>query len=67
MWYVFSICLPPSPLYNQKGEADVSQIDPAFVKEGVQFTPSDHSDIDKADQQNFEGFTYVSESNMKAQ
>jgi len=43
-----------------EGEGDVSQIDPAFIEEVAAITPSDNSEIDKAEQSNFEGFTYVS-------
>lgn len=54
------------PLFipDVKGEHDVSQIDPQFVKETPNISPSQPNNIDKADQQNFEGFTYVNESNM---
>lgn len=49
---------------EQKGEHDVSQIDPMFVKEAPNISPSQPNNIDVADQSNFEGFTYVNESNM---
>jgi len=52
---------------NVKGEADVSQIDPVFVKETPNISPSDSSSIDNADQQNFENFTYVSQSTIPAE
>jgi len=50
----------PPFIPDVKGEADVSQIDPVFVKETPNISPSDSSAIDGADQQNFENFTYVS-------
>eukprot|EP01117_Protostelium_nocturnum_P020434 TRINITY_DN918_c0_g2_i1.p1 TRINITY_DN918_c0_g2~~TRINITY_DN918_c0_g2_i1.p1 ORF type:complete len:455 (-),score=106.78 TRINITY_DN918_c0_g2_i1:124-1488(-) len=42
------------------GEHDVSQIDPAFIEEAANITPTDSNEIDKAEQSNFEGFTFVS-------
>jgi len=49
-----------------KGDHDVSQIDPVFVAEAPNISPPKHANIiDQADQQNFEGFTYVNETNMQ--
>jgi len=45
-------------------EDDVSQIDPVFVEEPARISVSEGSQIEKEDQQNFEGFTYVNESSM---
>jgi len=42
------------------GEGDVSQIDPVFIEEMAAITPTENSEIDKAEQSNFEGFTFVS-------
>lgn len=56
--------IKPSFIPNVKGEADVSQIDPVFIKETPGISPSDPTSIDRADQQNFENFTYVSQSNL---
>jgi len=39
-------------------------IDPVFTDEKPELSPTDTSQIDKADQQNFTNFTYVSESNI---
>lgn len=48
-----------------KGEGDVSQIDPMFVRETPGISPSDTSDINRADQENFQNFTYVNQNSMK--
>jgi hypothetical protein len=53
-------------IYTQKGESDVSQIDPVFIEEAAQITPSEETQLDKTEQSNFEGFTYVSSSNIAA-
>jgi len=58
--------IKPSFVPDVKGAHDVSQIDPMFVKETPNISPSQPNNIDSADQQNFEGFTYVNESNMAA-
>jgi len=55
----------PSFIPDVKGEADVSQIDPVFVKEAPNISPSDSSAIDRADQENFQNFTYVNQSSIK--
>jgi len=60
--FEFKIPVPFKP--DVKGEHDVSQIDPVFVKETPSITPSEPNDIDKADQENFQGFTYVNESSI---
>lgn len=57
--------ITPPFIPDVKGEHDVSQIDPMFVKETPNISPSQPNNIDKADQQNFEGFTYVNESSME--
>eukprot|EP01114_Cavostelium_apophysatum_P023666 TRINITY_DN898_c0_g1_i1.p1 TRINITY_DN898_c0_g1~~TRINITY_DN898_c0_g1_i1.p1 ORF type:complete len:439 (-),score=184.56 TRINITY_DN898_c0_g1_i1:98-1414(-) len=54
----------PPFIPDVKGQHDVSYIDPMFVKETPGISPSQPNNIDKADQQNFEGFTYVNESSM---
>ena len=61
-------------LYNKKikppyvpsvsSAASTENIDPSFTEEKPELTPTDQSQIDKADQQNFNNFTYVSESNI---
>jgi len=56
--------IKPSFIPDVKGEHDVSQIDPMFVREVPNISPAQPNNIDVADQQNFEGFTYVNESNM---
>jgi len=56
--------ITPPFIPDVKGAHDVSQIDPMFVKETPNISPSQPNNIDKADQQNFEGFTYVNESSM---
>jgi len=59
--------IAPPFVPDVKGAHDVSQIDPMFVKETPNISPSQPNNIDKADQQNFEGFTYVNESSIKKQ
>jgi len=56
--------LDPPFIPNVKDEKDISQIDPVFTKEVPTISPSDDSSIDRADQENFENFTYVNESSM---
>jgi len=61
-------------LYNKKLKApyvpsvtsttSTENIDPVFTDEKPELSPTDTSQIDKADQQNFTNFTYVSESNI---
>jgi len=58
--------IPPPFIPDVKGDHDVSQIDPMFVRETPNISPSQPNNIDKADQSNFEGFTYVNESSMAA-
>jgi len=49
-----------------KGESDTTWIDPVFIKEAPTISPADHqSHIDKADQTNFENFTFTSDSALK--
>jgi hypothetical protein len=43
----------------QNGEADTGNIDPVFLKEVPEISPTEPGNIDKTDQTNFEGFTYV--------
>jgi len=56
--------LDPPFIPNVKDDKDISQIDPVFTKEAPTISPSDDSSIDRADQENFENFTYVNESSM---
>jgi len=63
---LFAKKLKPPFIPDVKGAHDVSQIDPIFVKETPNISPSSASAIDKADQQNFEGFTYVNDTALKA-
>jgi len=53
--------MKPPFIPDVKGEADTSQIDPVFVKEAANITPTEESSIDKADQENFQNFTYVNQ------
>jgi len=62
---LYSKKIKPPFIPEVKGESDVSQIDPVFVKEAPNISPAQPNNIDVADQSNFEGFTYVNESNMK--
>jgi len=62
-------------LYNKKikppyvpsvsSSTSTENIDPVFTEEKPQLSPSDPSHIDKEEQQNFTGFTYVSASNLE--
>jgi len=56
--------IKPPFIPNVKGEEDVSQIDPVFVRETPTISPSDPSVIDNADQNNFQNFTYVNQSSI---
>jgi len=56
--------IKPPFVPDVKGENDLSQIDPCFTSEKARISISDNSEIDKDDQQNFEGFTYVNESSI---
>jgi len=58
--------ITPPFIPDVKGSHDISQIDPVFIGEMPVITPSEHTAIDKEDLKTFEGFTYVSESNMVA-
>jgi hypothetical protein len=51
--------VPLTKFFFQRGEADISQIDPVFVKEPAQISPSDPTHIDRTDQENFEGYVAV--------
>jgi len=57
--------IKPPFVPDVKGEDDVSQIDPVFVREVPNISPSDSSAIDRADQENFQNFTYVNQSSIK--
>lgn len=51
--------IKPPWVPDVKGDHDVSNVDPVFVRETPNITPSQDSVIDREDQRNFEGFTYV--------
>jgi len=55
--------IKPAWIPDVKGEYDVSNVDPVFVKETPNISPTTASRLDKEDQQNFEGFTYVNQTN----
>jgi serine/threonine protein kinase len=62
---LFDKKIKPPFIPDVKDEADVSQIDPVFVDEKPEISPSDTTSvIDGADQQNFENFTYVNQSTI---
>ena len=42
-------------------------VDPMFLNEAPTISPSNTSQIDKNDQSNFVGFTYINESHMQPQ
>eukprot|EP00178_Gracilaria_changii_P000286 TRINITY_DN10345_c0_g2_i1.p1 TRINITY_DN10345_c0_g2~~TRINITY_DN10345_c0_g2_i1.p1 ORF type:complete len:245 (+),score=36.91 TRINITY_DN10345_c0_g2_i1:359-1093(+) len=46
-----------------KGKDDTGQIDPVFLQEAPSISPTETGQIDRTDQANFEGFTYVNENN----
>jgi len=47
-----------------KSDLDVTNVDQMFLSEAPAISPSARNEIDKSDQTNFVGFTYVNESNM---
>jgi len=46
-----------------KSDLDVTNVDQMFLSEAPAISPSTRNEIDKSDQTNFVGFTYVNESN----
>jgi hypothetical protein len=42
----------------------VSNVDAVFLNEAATISPTAKNEIDKSDQTNFVGFTYVNESHM---
>jgi serine/threonine protein kinase len=56
---LFEKKIKPPFIPNVHGEGDVSNVDPVFLKEEPGISPSEPGNIDKSDQTNFEGFTYV--------
>jgi len=51
--------IKPPFIPSVNGEGDVSNVDPVFLKEAPGISPTEPGNIDKTDQTNFEGFTYV--------
>jgi len=58
--------IKPPWVPDVKGDYDVSNVDPVFVKETPNISPSADSVLNREDQQNFEGFTYVNNNNIDA-
>jgi len=58
---LFNKRVKPPFIPKVKGDADVSQIDPVFVKEVPFIAPSSSSDITNQEQTNFLGFTYIAD------
>jgi len=56
--------IKPPYVPNVSSATSTENIDPVFTDEKPELSPSDTSQIDKDDQQNFTNFTYVSESNI---
>jgi len=62
---LFAKKVPPPYIPPVTSEDDISQIDPVFVEEPARISVSEGTQIDKDEQSNFEGFTYVNESSME--
>ncbi|KAN0027699.1 hypothetical protein ACTFIV_000991 [Dictyostelium citrinum] len=59
---LFQKNIPPPFIPNVKGSADTSQIDPVFTDEAPSLTMAGECALNPQQQKDFEGFTYVAES-----